>query len=52
MEEKYRVIYKGVNGGYQLSEEMSFKDACEFRDKCLNMGYNKVHIVKLINYDK
>ena len=39
-DEAYRVLYKGTNGGFQLSDDMDFDAACQFRDKCLGMGYD------------
>lgn len=48
MEDKYRVLYKGVNGGYQLSDEMDFWDAYEFRNNCLNAGYNIAYVIKIV----
>lgn len=48
MEEKYRVLYKGVNGDYQLSEDMDFGDACEFRNKCLNVGYDTAYVIQIV----
>lgn len=44
----YRVIYKGFNGGFQLSEDMNLQEAHEFKNKCLKMGYDLVYIVQII----
>ena len=44
----YRVIYKGINGSYGLSEDMEFEEACDFRNKCLNMGYDTAYVIKII----
>ncbi len=44
----YQVIYKGVNGGYILSDEKSFEEAKELYDKCIKAGYQKVNIIQVI----
>ena len=46
--ELYRVIYKGVNGGFQLSDDMDFDAACQFRNKCLNMGYDTAYVIQIV----
>ena len=45
--ELYRVIYKGVNGGFQLSDDMDFDAACQFRNKCLNIGYDTAYVIQI-----
>ncbi len=46
--ELYRVLYKGVNGGFQLSDDMDFDAACQFRNKCLNMGYDTAYVIQIV----
>lgn len=46
--ELYRVIYKGVNGGFQLSDDMDFDAACQFRNKCLNIGYDTAYVIQIV----
>lgn len=46
--ELYRVLYKGVNGGFQLSDDMDFDAACQFRNKCLNMGYDTAYVIQTV----
>lgn len=48
MNENYRVLYKGINGGFQLSEEMDFEAACKFRNKCLDMGYDTAYVIQIL----
>lgn len=44
----YRVIYKLIHGNYLLSDEMSFEDACDFKNRCLSKGYDTVFVIKII----
>ena len=46
----YRVLYKPYNAGYQMSDEMTLKEAKDFRDKCLKLHYLKenVHIIQIV----
>lgn len=46
--ELYRVIYKGVNGGFQLSDDIDFDAACQFRNKCLDMGYDTAYVIQIV----
>lgn len=46
--EMYRVLYKGINGGFQLSDDMDFDTACQFRTKCLNMGYDTAYVIQIV----
>lgn len=46
--ELYRVLYKGVNGGFQLSDDMDFDAACQFRNECLDMGYNTAYVIQIV----
>ena len=46
--ELYRVIYKGVNGGFKLSDDMDFDAACQFRNKCLNIGYDTAYVIQIV----
>ena len=46
--ELYRVLYKGINGGFQLSDDMDFDTACQFRTKCLNMGYDTAYVIQIV----
>lgn len=46
--EMYRVLYKGINGGFQLSDDMDFDAACQFRNKCLNMGYDTAYVIQIV----
>lgn len=47
-DELYRVLYKGVNGGFQLSDDIDFDAACRFRNKCLDMGYDTAYIIQIV----
>lgn len=47
-QELYRVLYKGIKEGFQLSEDMNFNAACEFRNKCLNVGYNTAYVIQIV----
>lgn len=47
-DELYRVLYKGINGGFQLSDDMDFDAACQFRNKCLNKGYNTAYVIQIV----
>ena len=47
-DELYRVLYKGINGGFQLSDDMDFDAACQFRNKCLDMGYKTAYIIRIV----
>ena len=47
-DEAYRVLYKGTNGGFQLSDDMDFDAACQFRDKCLGMGYDIIYVIQIM----
>lgn len=47
-DELYRVLYKGINGGFQLSDDMDFDAACQFRNKCLNMGYDTAYVIQIV----
>lgn len=44
----YRVIYKLIHGNFLLSDDMSYEEACDFKDKCLSRGYDTVFIIKII----
>lgn len=44
----FKVLYKGINGGFQLSEDMNLEQAKEFKNKCLNVGYKIVYIIKIL----
>ena len=46
--EMYRVLYKGINGGFQLSDDMIFDVAVQFRNKCLNMGYDTAYVIQIV----
>lgn len=46
--ELYRVLYKGINGGFQLSDDMDFDTACQFRNKCLDMGYDTAYVIQIV----
>ena len=46
--EMYRVLYKGINGGFQLSDDMDFDAACQFRNKCLNIGYDTAYVIQIV----
>lgn len=48
MEYKYKVLYKGFSGGFNLSDDMSLEEARNFKEKCLSMGYPTVHIIQVI----
>lgn len=48
MEEKYRVLYKGFSGGFNLSEDMNLDEAKKFKDKCISMGYPLVYIIQIV----
>lgn len=47
-DEAYRVLYKGINGGFQLSDDMDFDAACQFRNKCLDMGYDTAYVIQIV----
>ena len=47
-DELYRVLYKGINGGFQLSDDMIFDVAIQFRNKCLNMGYDTAYVIQIV----
>lgn len=44
----YRILYKGFNGGFSMSNEMDLKTAKECKQKYLNMGYTQVFIIQII----
>ena len=46
----YIVIYKGYNGGYHMSDEMTLDAARKFKDDCSKMNYLKenVHIIQIV----
>lgn len=46
--ELYRVLYKGINGGFQLSDDMDFDAECQFRNKCLDMGYDTAYVIQIV----
>lgn len=46
----YRVIYKLIHGNFLLSDDMSYEEACDFKDKCLSRGYDTVFIIKIIEW--
>lgn len=49
MSDTYRVIYKGFNGDFNLTEEdMDLEAAKKFKEKCLNMGYKIVYIIQIV----
>ena len=48
MEEKYRVLYKGFSGGFNLSDDMNLDEARKFKDKCISMGYPSVYIIQIV----
>ena len=48
MEDKYKVLYKGFSGGFNLSDDMSLEEARNFKEKCLSMGYPTVYIIQVI----
>lgn len=48
MEELYRVLYKSIKDRFQLSDDMGFEEACEFRNKCLDSGYDTAYVIQII----
>jgi hypothetical protein len=48
MEEKYRVLYKGFSGGFNLSEDLKLDDARDFKEKCISIGYPSVYIIQIV----
>lgn len=48
--EMYRVLYKGINSGFQLSDDMDFDEACQFRNKCLNNGYDTAYVIQIVEW--
>lgn len=46
--ELYRVLYKGINGGFQLSDDMDFDAACQLRNKCLDVGYDTAYVIWIV----
>lgn len=48
MENKFRVLYKYINGGFDLSKDMDLEAAKAFKEKCLNMGYKEVYIIQIV----
>lgn len=49
MSNMYRVIYRGFNGDFNLTEDdMDFVAAKNFKEKCLSMGYKTVFIIQIV----
>lgn len=48
MEEKYKVLYKGFNGGFELTDDMNLDEARKFKDKCISIGYPSVYIIQIV----
>lgn len=44
----YRILYKGFNGGFSMSDEMDLETAKEYKQKYLNMGYTQVFIIQIV----
>ena len=44
----YRVIYKGFNGGFEMTEEMPLEKAQEYKQKFINARYPVVYIIHIV----
>lgn len=45
----YKVIYKGINGGFRISEDsMDLETAREYKRKCIDMGYAVAYIIQIV----
>lgn len=44
----YRVIYKGFNGGFSMSDEMPLEKAQEYKQKLINAHYLVVYIIQIV----
>lgn len=45
----YRVIYKGYNGSFELTDEMTLEKAKEYKQKLIEAHYPVVYIIQLID---
>lgn len=48
--EQYKVLYKITqNGNYQLSKDMDFEKACEYRNELLNKrGADTAYVIQIV----
>lgn len=44
----YRVIYRGYNGGFEMTEEMPLEKAQEYKQKLINAYYPVVYIIQIV----
>lgn len=44
----YRVIYRGYNGGFEMTEEMSLEKAQEYKQKLINAHYSVVYVIQIV----
>lgn len=44
----YYVIYKGCNGGFQITDNMSLKKAKAYKQKLIDAHYSIVYIIQII----
>lgn len=44
----YRVLYKGFNGNFSMSDEMSLEKAQEYKQKLINAYYPVVYIIQIV----
>lgn len=44
----YRVLYKGFNGNFSMSDEMSLEKAQEYKQKLINAHYLVVYIIQIV----
>ena len=45
----YKVLYKGFNGGFSVSDEMDLDSAKAYKEKLINNHYPEVHIIKTVS---
>lgn len=48
MNNTYRVIYKGYNGGFEISSEMTLEQAQEYKQKLIQSHYPTVYIIQIV----
>ena len=44
----YRVIYKGYNGDFSMSDEITLEKAQEYKQKLINAHYLAVYIIQIV----